>query len=131
MTVSELARKAQVGPQTVRYYEKRGLLPRPSRWGSAGYRDFDDEALASLHFIQGAKAARFTLSEIKRLIELRLPPRGSCEEGAVFFDSKLAQLARQAADIKRMTAAIRSMRAACRGRDRKDTCLALWRMERR
>ena len=131
MTVSELARKAHVGPQTVRYYEKRGLLPRPSRWGTAGYRDFDDEALASLRFIQGAKAAGFTLTEIKRLIELRLPPRGSCEEVVVFFDAKVAQLARQAAEIKRMIATIRSMRTACRGRNRKGTCLALWRLEGR
>jgi DNA-binding transcriptional MerR regulator len=86
MTVSELAKRAGVGPQTIRYYEKRGLLPRPSRWGAGDYRDFDDDALSALRFIHAAKSAGFTLGETKQLLELRLPPRGSCAEVEVFFD---------------------------------------------
>ena len=130
MTVSELAKRAGVGPQTVRYYEKRGLLPKPSRWGSGDYRDFDEEALGSLRFIHGAKAAGFTLGEIKQLLELRLPPRGSCAEVGVFFQRKVMELDRQIANLRRMRTTLQKMKKACQGRKRGQTCLALWRMEK-
>lgn len=130
MTVSEIAKRAGIGPQTVRYYEKRGLLPKPSRWGPGEYRDFDEEALATLRFIHGAKAAGFTLEEIKRLLELRLPPRGSCAEVEVFFERKVADLERQIASLRQMRSTLKSMRDACKGRKRSDTCLALRQMER-
>jgi DNA-binding transcriptional MerR regulator len=129
MTVSELAKRAGIGPQTVRYYERRGLLSRPGRWGAGNYRDFDEDAVTALRFIQGAKSAGFTLSEIKELLALRLPPRGSCDEVAVFFDRKVADLDRQLAALQRMQDVLKKMRKACRGRKRGDTCLALWQME--
>ena len=129
MNVSELAKRAGVGPQTVRYYEKRGLLPKPSRWGAGDYRDFDAEALTALQFIHGAKSAGFTLEEIKHLLELRLPPRGSCAEVGVFFDRKLAELDLQIGNLRRMRTTLQRMRSACKGRKRHQTCLALWQLE--
>lgn len=131
MTVSELAKRAGVGPQTVRYYEKRGLLPKPTRWGDGAYRDFDDDALASLRFIHGAKAAGFTLAEIKDLLELRLPPRGSCAEVQVIFEQKVTALDRQIEKLRRMRATLEKMRSACKGRKRHETCLALWQLAER
>ena len=128
MTVSELAKRAGVGPQTIRYYEKRGLLPRPSRWGAGDYRDFDDDALSALRFIHAAKSAGFTLGETKQLLELRLPPRGSCAV-EVFFDAKVKALERQIKILRHMRSMLNRMRAACRDRKRSDTCLALWEME--
>jgi DNA-binding transcriptional MerR regulator len=129
MTVSELAKRAGIGPQTVRFYEKRGLLAKPSRWGDGAYRDFDDDALTSLRFIQGAKAAGFTLAEIKQLLELRLPPRGSCAEVEAIFAQKVTALDRQIANLRRMRATLETMRNACKGRKRRETCLALWTLE--
>lgn len=130
MTVIELARKAGVGPQTIRYYERRGLLPRASRWAGSGYRNFDSDALMHLRFIHAAKMAGFTLAETKELVELRLPPRGSCAEVQVLFDAKLQELAVKAKSIRDMRATLNKMSAACRGRKRNQSCLALWSMER-
>ena len=129
MTVIELARKAGVGPQTIRYYERRGLLPRASRWAGSGYRDFDDEALVCLRFIHAAKEAGFTLEQTKQLLELRLPPRGSCAEVQVIFDAKLRELEAKVKSIRRMQSTLKKMSAACRGRKRNQSCLALWNME--
>jgi MerR family copper efflux transcriptional regulator len=111
-------------------YERRRLLPRPHRWSGSGYRDFDDEALTCLRFIRGAKAVGFTLSEIKQLLDLRVPPRGSCAEVAMHFKNKISELDRQMAAIQRMRAALQKMMAACRGRKRNESCLALWKLEK-
>lgn len=129
MTVGEIAKRVGVGPQTVRYYEKRGLLPKPSRWGPGDYRDFDEDALNALRFIQGAKAAGFTLAEIKNLAELRLPPRGSCREVGAFFETKISELDHRIANLRRMRTTLHKMLNACGNRKRDETCLALWRVE--
>ncbi len=126
MTVIELARKAGIGPQAIRYYERRGLLPPAHRWADSGYRDFDENALSILRFVHAAKEAGFTLEQTKHLLELRIPPRGSCAEVGAIFEAKLQELDRKAAVIRRMTATLKKMRAACRGRKRSETCLALW-----
>ena len=73
MTIGELARQAGVGVQTVRYYERRRLLPEAPRRAS-GYRAFAPAALERLRFIRRAQELGFTLSEIAELLALRLDP---------------------------------------------------------
>jgi DNA-binding transcriptional MerR regulator len=68
MTIGALAHAAGVNIETVRYYERRGLLAQPARSG-AGYRQYDDEALWRLQFVARAKQLGFTLSEIGELLE--------------------------------------------------------------
>jgi DNA-binding transcriptional MerR regulator len=68
MTIGALAHAAGVNIETVRYYERRGLLAQPARSG-AGYRQYDDEALWRLQFVARAKQLVFTLSEIGELLE--------------------------------------------------------------
>ena len=65
MTIGELARRAKLAPSAIRYYEERGLLPRPSRAG--GKRVFDEQTLDRLMVIEFAKTAGFTLREIRQL----------------------------------------------------------------
>lgn len=71
LTIGGLAREAGVNTQTVRYYERRGLL-YPSGRRESGYRVYDEEALKRLLFIIRAKELGFTLKEIKGLLELRV-----------------------------------------------------------
>ena len=73
LTISELGKGAGVGVETVRFYQRRGLLtdPRPSRGGGAqGRRHYDAEDLRRLRFVRSAQRAGFTLDEIARLIAL-------------------------------------------------------------
>jgi len=78
LTVGELARRAHVNRETVRYYERRRLLPRASRTIS-GYRIFTDDALRRLRFIRHAKALGFSLNEIRDLLTLRVNSIGACD----------------------------------------------------
>lgn len=72
MTISELARSAAVGVETVRFYQRKGLLddPRPTRSGREGHRHYGEDDLRRLRFVRSAQGAGFTLSEIAELLAL-------------------------------------------------------------
>src|SRR5260370_24472186 len=78
LTVGELARRAHVNRETVRYYERRLLLPRAARTIS-GYRIFSDDALRRLRVIRHAKALGFSLNEIRDLLTLRVNSIRACD----------------------------------------------------
>jgi DNA-binding transcriptional MerR regulator len=78
MTVGQMARQAGVGIETVRFYEKSGLLETPTRRAS-GYREYDEEAVNRLRFIGRAKELGFTLGEIRELLSLRCSEQ-PCDE---------------------------------------------------
>ena len=79
LTTSEVAKRGGVNLETIRYYERRGLLPKPPRTVS-GYRIFAPEALRRLRFVKRAQAIGFSLQEIKTLLSLRAAPKGRCAE---------------------------------------------------
>ncbi|MDQ7010317.1 MAG: heavy metal-responsive transcriptional regulator [Mariprofundaceae bacterium] len=70
MKIGELARQARVSIDAVRFYEQRGLLPRPAR-SSSGYRQYVSDDVRRLRFIVHAKDLGFTLEEIRQLLALR------------------------------------------------------------
>ncbi len=78
LTIGQLAEQAHVNRETVRYYERRRLLQRPSRT-VAGYRVFSDDALRLLRFIRHAKMLGFSLEEIKDLLALRVHSIDTCD----------------------------------------------------
>jgi MerR family mercuric resistance operon transcriptional regulator len=69
-----------VSVETVRYYERRKLLPEPPR-SESGYRSYPPDALRRLRFIRRAKEVGFTLGEIRELLELRTETEGQCRDG--------------------------------------------------
>src|SRR5262245_14308151 len=73
MTIGQVARQGGVGVETVRFYERRGLLQEPSRKES-GYRHYGDETVSRLRFIRRAKELGFSLKEIGELLTLRIDP---------------------------------------------------------
>ena len=74
LTIAGLAREGGVGVETIRYYQRRGLLPEPPRTGGSslagGIRRYDDEAVRRLKFVRSAQAAGFTLEEVGELLKL-------------------------------------------------------------
>ena len=70
MRIGAAAERAGVNVQTLRYYERRGLLPRPPR-RTSGYREFPDEAVRVVRFVKRAQDLGFTLDEIEELLRLR------------------------------------------------------------
>lgn len=79
MKIGEVAEQAGVGVQTLHYYERVGLLPRPRR-SAANYRIYPDDALRRVRFIKKAQALGFTLAEIKRIVELKAHGRAPCRQ---------------------------------------------------
>ena len=98
MTISELARNAAVGVETVRFYQRRGLLfdPRPGQLRGAGRKHYADEDLKRLRFIRSAQRAGFTLTEIADLLA---PVRARSEVRAI-ANARIENLDRQIAEMQ-------------------------------
>ena len=95
LSIGQVAQRSGLGIETVRFYEREGLLAKPTRTLS-GYRQFDEEVIARLQFIQRAKELGFTLKEIKELLSLRVDPDTSCEDVRARAEAKIAEIEEQA-----------------------------------
>ena len=116
MTIAKLARAAEVGVETVRYYQRRGLLPVPRAAGKSAFRHYDPSHLQILRFIRRAQAAGFTLEEIKELLALdRTKDRARIR---VLAGARLEALARQAEEIEEARQALQRLLGACQGSNR-------------
>ena len=91
MRIGALSAAAEVSAETVRYYERRGLLASPQR-SANGYRTYDDAALNQLRFIRTAQAAGLTLAEIRSVIELRNGGITPCSHVEALLSNKLANV---------------------------------------
>jgi DNA-binding transcriptional MerR regulator len=99
-TVAELAAAVGVPPDTVRYYERTGLL-NPPRRTSAGYRSYDDGAVDRMRFIQGAQRLGLRLADIRTLLEIRDTGTCPCEPAGDLLRRRLAEVD---AEITRLVA---------------------------
>ncbi len=116
MTIAKLARAAEVGVETVRYYQRRGLLAVPRAGGKSAFRHYDQAHLQTLRFIRRAQAAGFTLEEIKELLALdRTRDRARIR---VLAGQRLEALARQAEEIEESRQALQRLLGACKGSNR-------------
>ncbi len=114
LTVGKLARAAGVGVETVRFYERRGLLERPARKGS-GYRTYAETALVRLRFIRRAQQLGFTLNEIRELISLEETATQKCDAVRDRATDKISTIERKIEDLARMKAALERLLAVCDG----------------
>ena len=116
MRRSELARSAGCHPESVRFYEQRGLLPAPPR-SAAGHRVYGRDHARRLRFILRARALGFGLDEVEQL--LRLPDRGgsACDGAKALALARLEQTRRELADLARLEQALASMVTRCDDRE--------------
>lgn len=121
LTIGQLAKQAQVNVETVRYYERRGLIPEPHRRES-GYREYSQEAVARLQFIKRAKELGFSLKEIFDLLSLRVGPDATCGDVKRRAERKLADIEEKLQALQRMKKALTKVAAACRGRGPTSEC---------
>ncbi|WP_153505721.1 heavy metal-responsive transcriptional regulator [Cumulibacter manganitolerans] len=91
MLIGQLADAAELAAQTIRFYEREGLLPVPAR-GANGYRHYGDAALNRLTFIRAAQAAGLTLGEIRSIVELREEGDVPCTHVTSLLSAKLADV---------------------------------------
>src|SRR5215472_16799303 len=101
MTIGQVAKLSGVGVETIRFYEREGLLNKPKRKES-GYRLFETEVVSRIKFIKRAKQLGFSLKEIRELLSLRVDSRASATEVKRRVDSKIEQIDRRIYDLKKV-----------------------------
>lgn len=121
LKIGELARAADVGVETIRYYERRGLLTRPPRRAS-GYRQYPPQAVHRVRFIRRAQALGFTLREIEELLALRVDDERSCADVRALARAKLEDIERRVAELQKMGRALERVARRCRGRGPTSEC---------
>ena len=102
---SEVATKAQVNVQTLRYYERRGLLAEPQRT-SSGYRVYTPDAVRVVRFIKRAQQLGFTLDDMEDLLHLADGGPDSCQEAKAMARSRIADLQRRIEELAGMRVAL-------------------------
>jgi Hg(II)-responsive transcriptional regulator len=112
MRTSQLAARAGVNVQTLRYYERRGLLPEPVRLAS-GYRSYDPGAVRLVRFVKRAQQLGFSLEEIDALLDLAAGGPDSCDAARAIAGEKLGELERKIADLSAMRESLRQLVATC------------------
>lgn len=120
-TRGELADRAGVHPETLRYYEEEGLIPEPRRSG-AGYRLYGSHYLPRLRFIQRAKNLGFTLREIRELLDLRVGEEADCGDVRRMGKEKLADIEQKISDLMRFRTALRTLVDRCEGEGPTGSC---------
>lgn len=112
MTVSQVAKRAGVGSDTVRFYEREGLIDKPPRRAS-GYRQYPEETVSLIRFIRRAQDLGFTLKEVEELISLRDGANRHRDEVRALATSKLQDIDRKLTRLQAMRSALAGMLEDC------------------
>ncbi len=112
LTISQLAKKANVNLETIRYYERRGLIPEPPR-NKSGHREYSLEEVKRTEFIKRSQALGFSLEEISELLFLRVEPGTTCGDVKVRVEAKILDVEKRISDLQRIREALMSMSKKC------------------
>lgn len=121
LTIGEVARLAEVNVETIRFYEREGLLARPAR-PARGFRHYPADFVERVRFIRKAKALGFTLEEIQQLLSLRATTGAKCEAVRTRALSKVAQVEQKLRDLRRLRTALVRLADSCHGECEVDEC---------
>lgn len=114
LKIGQVAEQGGVNLQTIRYYEREGLLPEPPRLQS-GYRMFPDATVRRVHFIKRAQELGFTLAEIKELLALRIDGKRNRSEVRTLATAKISDIEQKIRTLKRMKRALSELTERCSG----------------
>ncbi len=114
LRIGQVAKQAGVNTETLRYYERAGILDTPPR-SASGYREYPAETVSRIHFIRRAKALGFTLHEIGELLSLRVSPTTSSAEMKSRAEAKIADIEDKIRTLTRMQETLARITRACDG----------------
>lgn len=124
ITIGKVAAAAGVGVETVRFYERKGLLPQPSK-PQRGFRCYPPDAVEQIRFIKQAQELGFTLSEAADLLSLRTDPKAECGTVRQQAEIKLADVNQKIERLETIRSALRELIAACPNRGPIQACSIL------
>lgn len=114
LTIGQVARQAGIGVETVRYYEREGLIPAPPR-SASGYRHYPADSVRRLAFIRHAKALGFSLADIRELLALRTESGASSEPVRQLAEAKLMEIRDKIAALEKMQQTLEHLVEQCPG----------------
>jgi Hg(II)-responsive transcriptional regulator len=115
LTTGELAREGQVHLETIRYYEREGLMLPPHRKKS-GHRAYAPSDVRRLRFIKRAQALGFTLREVRELLAIRVDPHQPCTDVVRQIEAKAHEVKAKITHLKAIERTLAQMKASCEGR---------------
>jgi MerR family copper efflux transcriptional regulator len=115
LRISELANEGNVHLETIRYYEREGLMRPPQRTPS-GHRAYAPDAVIRLRFIKRSQALGFTLNEIKELLALKVTPKQPCIDVVHQIEAKEIEVKAKIVHLQAIQRTLRKMKASCEGR---------------
>lgn len=127
-TIGKVAGFTGVGIETIRFYEREGLIPEPPRRDS-GYRQYPLTTINRVRFIKRAKDLGFTLAEIKELLSLSVGPKTTCAFVKQKALEKMKEVDAKLSDLKRIRKALNRLTDQCRGKGPVSECPILENLE--
>lgn len=121
LTIGQVAKEAGVHVETVRYYERQGLIPEPPRRAS-GYRQYSPDFVRRIRFIKRAQTLGFSLKEIAELLALRVESEGVCNEVKRHTEQKITGIEQKIETLQRMKDVLVELVASCDQREPTDAC---------
>ena len=124
LKTGELAKKAEVNVETIRFYERKGLVPEPPRMKS-GYRSYPEEDVQRIRFIKRAQQLGFSLKEIRELLNLRYDRAANCDEMCIITEKKITEVREKINDLIHIEKALTELLHNCREKNTTELCLIL------
>lgn len=125
LTIGKVAKKALVNIETIRYYERQGLIPLPPRRES-GYRQYPEDTVDRVRFIKRAQELGFSLKEVAELLSLRVGPDATCGDVKKLADVKIAEIDGKIRTLERMKDALTRLVETCEESRQAEECPILW-----
>ncbi len=129
LTIGQLAKCAGVNLQTIRYYERRGLIPEPPR-NESGYRQYSQKEVSRTLFIKGAQGLGFSLKEIEELLSLKMEPGTTCGDVKSRVEAKISDIEEKILALQQIKDALLSLTERCMGQGPVSQCPILEEMEK-
>ena len=121
LRIGEVAKNSHVGVETVRFYEREGLISMPKR-SVSGYRQYSESVIKQIQFIQHAKTLGFSLKEIRELIKLKNTRDARCKSIKATAKAKIADIQEKIDALERMKIALQPLVAQCKSSDPISDC---------
>ena len=112
MRIGELAQKTHCDVQTIRFYEKKGLIPEPGRT-PAGYRIYQHKHLEQLKFVRHCRSLDISLADIKLLLVYQQNPDSTCNRVNYLLDYQINQVDKRLASFSRLKKQLQALRRTC------------------
>lgn len=125
LTIAKAARRAGVGVETIRFYERRGLIEQPLKPQGSGFRVYSHDQIKRIRFIRQAQQIGFSLREIHELLSLRADPAADCLMVRQQAVAKFEEVKRKIEQLHRIGAALEALIAVCPGRGGVQACTIL------